>query len=119
MSRDHGDADDRLFWFFQLELGFVFVEKGAEIVCLVEQTGPLLEIERDRETSQAINADAAFFTHAEFQRSGAPCSLLLQFSETSFHFFVSRFCHVGTSGMEFYNRSEGDDVLVATPRRTI
>src|SRR5689334_3111123 len=87
-----------LLWFFQLELGFVFVEKGAEIVCLVEQACPLLEIERDRETSKAIDTDAAFFADAEFQRSGAlVCNLLLQFSQTGFHFFISRFCHVGSS----------------------
>src|SRR5579859_302331 len=57
----------RLFGLFQLELGFILVEKGAEIVGLVEQAGPLFVIERDRETSQAVDADAAFFADAELQ----------------------------------------------------
>src|SRR6478609_5910226 len=94
-----------LFGFFQLELGFVFVEKGAEIVNLVQQAGPLFEVERNREASQAIDADAAFFADAEFQRSGAlGGDLLLQFSKAGFHFFISRFCHVGPLGKVYNNQ---------------
>src|SRR5947209_5749342 len=104
-----------LLRFFQLEFGFVFVEKGAEIVGLVEQPGPLFEIERDRETSQAIDADAAFFTDAEFQRSGAlGGNLLLQFSKTGFHFFICWFCHVGSSGLS-YNK-ENQNLTTETRR---
>src|ERR1041385_2409747 len=97
----------RLVRLFQLELGFVFFQKSAEIVGLIQQPCPLLEIKRDRKTPQAIDADAAFFTHAELQRSGAlGCHLLLQFSKAGFHFFISRFCHVGSSRLSYNKENQ-------------
>src|SRR5579864_8679997 len=108
--RRRGGAEQnppRLLGFFQLELGFVFFKKGAEIIDLVEQACPLFEIECDRETSQAINADAAFFADAELQRSGAfGCDLLFQFSKAGFHFFISRFCHVGSSELSYNKKNQ-------------
>src|ERR1041385_2139456 len=72
-------CDERLLSrLFQLELGFVFFQKSAEIVSLVKQPRPLLKVERDRKAAKSVNAHAAFFAHPELQCSGAfGCYLLL------------------------------------------
>src|ERR1051325_5284428 len=110
-------CDERLLSrLFQLELGFVFFQKSTEIVSLVKQPRPLLEIKRDGEASQAINANAAFFADAELQRSCAfGCDLLLQFSKAGFHLFISRFCHCESSG-GFYNK-ENQNLTTETRRK--
>jgi len=42
------------YWSFILSLAFVFFEKCPEILRPVEQTDPLLVIQRDGKTSEAI-----------------------------------------------------------------
>src|SRR5215470_14395989 len=88
---------------FELQFGLVLFEKRTELFRLIEQAGPLLVIQGDGKSAQAIDADTAFFTHAKLQRSGAaPGGLFFQFSEAGFEFFVGWFCHVVFSRRGFY-----------------
>ena len=45
----------------------VGLEELAQLVNLVEQPHPLLVVERDRESSETVNARSAFFADSEFQ----------------------------------------------------
>src|SRR5215469_3633170 len=79
---------------FQLEPRLVFLEEFAQVVGHVEQADPLLVIERDREAAQAIDADAALFPHAKFQRAlFSAFGLFFEFGDARHEFFPCRFGH--------------------------
>src|SRR5579864_5317895 len=89
-------SKESCLFLFELELAgrLVFIEKGAELRSSVEQSNPLLVIERDRKAAEAINAYAAFFTDPEFEGPrSATASLLFQFRQTRFQFVVTRLGH--------------------------
>src|SRR5271154_1032157 len=72
---------------FQLEPVLVFLEEGAQIVGCIEQADPLLVIECHRETSEAVDADAALFADAEFEAaSRSRATLLFEFCDAGQQF---------------------------------
>src|SRR5580704_11445108 len=66
-----GAAVRVLLGVLKLQARFIFFEEGAEVVGNFEQAVPLFVIQGDREASQAVHADAAFFSHAKFQSAAA------------------------------------------------
>src|SRR5260370_37114936 len=81
---------------FQLQLAFrlVFLQKRAQLRHGLQQTDPLLVVQRDGKPPQAVNAHSSFFADAEFQRTAAPsASLFLHFRNLCLEFFVSWLCH--------------------------
>jgi hypothetical protein len=80
---------------FKLQLTLVFFKELAEILGGVEQTGPLLVIQRDWKTAKAVNADSTFLRHSKFHGSAAlfGFDLLFQILQASFEFFVTGFRH--------------------------
>src|SRR5258705_13096737 len=85
---------------FELELagGFVFLEEFAELRHGVEEADPLFVIERDGKAAEAVDADAAFFADAKFERAAAAARLLFHFRDFCFEFFVRWFGHGISSG---------------------
>ena len=56
-----------LFLQFEFAGGFLFFEEGFEFLGGAEQADPLFVIESDGESSEAIDADAAFFAYAKIE----------------------------------------------------
>jgi len=52
---------------FELESVLVFFQECAQVLRRVQQAYPLLVVKRDGEAAEAVDADAAFFSHAKFQ----------------------------------------------------
>src|SRR5215469_324975 len=83
-----------LFW-FQFQARLVLFQKFTQPVGAVEQTHPLLVIERHREAAQPVNAHPALFANAKFQRAFLPrTALLLQLGNPRQQFFSGWFTHL-------------------------
>src|SRR5208282_2080014 len=83
----------------ELKAVFVFLEEGAQILGGVKQADPLLVVERDGETAEPVNADAALFTDTEFECAlSAARGLFFQFGDAREQFFLGRFCHDSSCG---------------------
>src|SRR6266436_5720254 len=79
--------------------GFVFFEEFAELRHGVEETDPLFVIERDGKAAETVDADAAFFADAKFERAAAAATrLFFHFRDFCFEFLVSWFGHGVSSG---------------------
>src|ERR1043166_1871860 len=69
-------------------------EPRAQFVSGAKQPDPLLIIECDGETAEAVDTDAAFFSDSEIERTAAfLAGLFLQRCELSFQFFIGWFGH--------------------------
>src|SRR5882757_11574485 len=69
----------------QLQPALVIFQEFLEVFRCAQQPRPLLVIERDRETAQAVNADPALFANTEFHSTGAfTGSLLFEFGNFGF-----------------------------------
>ena len=71
---------------FQLQSGFVLLDKGFQFGRGVQQAGPLLVIKGDGKTAQSIDADATFFADPEFHDAAALLGLDLFFKFLQFRF---------------------------------
>src|ERR1700722_8260933 len=93
--------------FLQLQLGFVLFQKSFDIRGGAQQAVPLLVVERDRETAQAVDADAALFADFKNQVSAAflDFAFLFQLRQLRFQFFVSWFCHAFFASRKIARRS--------------
>src|SRR5713101_166301 len=90
------EADQGRLFFLELQLSssFVLLEERAKLRRRLQQSDPLFVIQRDGKSPQAVHADAPFFAHSKFQRSGpAPASLFFQFRDFCFQFFVTWLGH--------------------------
>src|SRR5262249_23036731 len=93
-ERSLPEAGSCLHLLFELELSFILFQKGAQLVCVLQQPDPLFVIQCHGKPAQAVHADAALFTYTEFERSGAASGgLLFQLCQTGLELFIGWFCH--------------------------
>jgi hypothetical protein len=81
----------RLLSVLQLEVALVLIEEGPQRVGGVEQPHPLLEIERDREAPEPINADAALLAHFKFEPDALPNCLPFKLCDAGEQLFFCGF----------------------------
>jgi len=78
----------------QLQRGLVGLDKLTELIGLVKQPGPLLVVQGDRKSAQAIDADAAFFADLEVESAAlTSLELLFRLRQFGFQFLIAWIRH--------------------------
>jgi hypothetical protein len=74
---------------FEFQFGFVFFKKFSKFFRGFEQPGPLFVVKSHGKSAQAVYANATLFADPEFQAASSAGTLLFEFGQTGFEFFVS------------------------------
>src|ERR1039458_5199088 len=93
-NRSRSDQQKASLRILQFHASLVRLQKLADLIGLVEQPGPLLVIEGDRKSPQAIHAHTALFADFKLETASLTPLSLFQFRNSGFQFFVTWFGHI-------------------------